>query len=70
VLSWIYNYAFAWCLKYIFIPLGVTVLARIIAGKVLKPQPERQRKNGLLITVLNNKSTFKLTATSVAVLID
>ena len=33
-----------WCIKYIFIPLGVAVFARIIVDKLLKPQPDRQRK--------------------------
>jgi hypothetical protein len=38
------GYALVWCVKYIFIPLGVAVLARIIAEKLIPPQPERQRK--------------------------
>jgi hypothetical protein len=38
------GYAVAWCMKYIFMPIGVAVSARIIAGKLLRPQPERQRK--------------------------
>ena len=33
-----------WCVKYIFIPLGVAVFAKIIVDKLLKPHPERQRK--------------------------
>lgn len=33
-----------WCAKYIFIPLGVAVFAKIIVDKLLKPHPERQRK--------------------------
>jgi hypothetical protein len=31
-------------MKYIFIPLGVAVFARIIAEKLLRPQPKRQKK--------------------------
>jgi len=38
------GYAVAWCMKYIFIPLGVAVFARIIAEKLLRPQPDRQKK--------------------------
>lgn len=33
-----------WCIKYIFIPLGVAVFARIIVDKLLKLQTVRQRK--------------------------
>ena len=33
-----------WCIKYIFMPLGVAVFARIIVDKLLKPQLDRQRK--------------------------
>jgi hypothetical protein len=33
-----------WCAKYVFIPLGVAVLASIIVDKLLKPQPGKQRK--------------------------
>ena len=33
-----------WIEKYIFIPVGVAVLAGIITNRVLKPQPERQKK--------------------------
>lgn len=38
------GYTVVWCVKYIFIPLGVAVFARIFAEKLLRPQPERQRK--------------------------
>ena len=38
------GYTLVWCVKYIFIPLGVAVLARLIADKLLPPQPDRQRK--------------------------
>lgn len=38
------GYAFVWCIRYIFIPIGVAVVGRIIAHKMLQPQPERQRK--------------------------
>jgi hypothetical protein len=38
------GYAVAWCMKYIFIPIGVAFAARIVADKLLPPQPERQRK--------------------------
>jgi len=41
------GYTVVWCIKYIFIPITVAVLARIIADRILRPQPERQRKNGL-----------------------
>jgi hypothetical protein len=33
-----------WIVKYILIPIGVAVLAGIITNRVLKPQPERQKK--------------------------
>ncbi|HHW31936.1 MAG TPA: hypothetical protein GXX20_09740 [Clostridiaceae bacterium] len=36
--------AFVWCVKYIFIPLGVAVSAKIITDRLLQPQPEKQRK--------------------------
>ena len=36
--------AVVWCVKYIFIPFGVAVSARVVAGKLLQPQPKRQRK--------------------------
>lgn len=38
------GYAFVWCLKFIFIPLGVAIMAKIITDKLLQSQPERQRK--------------------------
>jgi hypothetical protein len=38
------GYALVWGVKYLLIPLGIAVLARIIAEKLLPPQPERQRK--------------------------
>lgn len=38
------GYTVEWCIKYIFIPIAVAVLARIIADRILGPQPERQRK--------------------------
>jgi hypothetical protein len=34
----------AWCVKCIFIPLGVAISARVIVDRLLLPQPERQRK--------------------------
>jgi len=34
----------AWCMKYIFIPFGVAVSAKIFAEKLLQPQPDRQKK--------------------------
>jgi hypothetical protein len=37
------GYAVVCCVKYIFIPIGVSVSARIITDKLLKPQPEKQR---------------------------
>jgi len=33
-----------WCIKYIFIPLGVAISARILVDKLLQPRPDRQRK--------------------------
>ena len=33
-----------WILKYIFIPIGVAVLAGIITNRVLHPNPQRQKK--------------------------
>ena len=38
------GYTSVWCVKYIIIPIGVSVSARIIADKLLQPQPEKQRK--------------------------
>ncbi|HHW00602.1 MAG TPA: hypothetical protein GXX36_13770 [Clostridiaceae bacterium] len=38
------GYAVVWCVKYLFIPIGVAVSARIITDRLLRPQPERQRK--------------------------
>lgn len=33
-----------WCVKYVFIPFGVAISARIVAEKLLQPHPKRQRK--------------------------
>ena len=41
------GYGLMWCVKYIFIPIGVAVAARLIVEKLLRPQPERQRKKRL-----------------------
>ncbi len=38
------GYAVVMCLKYIFLPIGVAVTARVIVDKLLQPQSERQRK--------------------------
>ena len=38
------QYHIVWCVKYIFIPLGVAITARCIADKLLRPQPDKQRK--------------------------
>ena len=38
------GYTVVWCIKYIFIPLGVAVSAGILVDKLLRPQPDRQRK--------------------------
>ena len=46
------GYAVVWCMKYIFIPIGVSVSARLIVDKLLQPQPKRQRKKRL------NKNRF------------
>lgn len=35
---------FVWCMKFIFIPLGIAISARIIADKLTRSHPERQRK--------------------------
>lgn len=33
-----------WCVKYIFIPIGVGIFVKVITKKLLRPQPDRQRK--------------------------
>lgn len=33
-----------WCMKYIFIPMMVAISARLIAEKLLRLQPGRQKK--------------------------
>jgi hypothetical protein len=38
------GYIFVWCVKYIFIPLGVAITARCVTDKLLRPQPDKQRK--------------------------
>ena len=38
------GYTVAWCVKYIFIPFGVAVSAKLFAEKILQPQPDRQKK--------------------------
>ena len=38
------GHAVVFCVKFIFIPLGVAVTARVIAEKLLRPQPYRQKK--------------------------
>ena len=38
------GYAVLWCTKYVFIPFGIAVSAKIFAEKILQPQPERQKK--------------------------
>ena len=63
------GYAVVWCMKYIFMPIGVAVSAIVIAHKLLRPQPERQRKKrSQKIRVLKLTVIHNLTATSVAVL--
>ena len=42
-----------WCIKYIYIPIGVGVLIRLISRKLFQPQPGRQRKKRSLKTVYN-----------------
>ena len=39
--------AIVWCMRYIFIPFGVAISARIVAEKLLQSQPKRQRKKRL-----------------------
>jgi hypothetical protein len=36
--------AILWCVKYLFIPFGITVFARLLADRLSQPQPERHRK--------------------------
>jgi hypothetical protein len=48
----IIGYAFILCIKYIFIPVGVAIIGRLLSEKLLRPQPKKrpqgaQRKNGL-----------------------
>jgi hypothetical protein len=38
------GFTVVWCMKYIFIPIGVALTARILADKLLLPQPDRQKK--------------------------
>ena len=38
------GYFIVLCMKYIFIPIVVGVAVRVISGKLLQPQPEKQRK--------------------------
>lgn len=38
------GFAVVWCMKYICIPIGTAVLARIIADRLLRPQPDKQKK--------------------------
>ena len=38
------GYAIVWCLKFIFIPFGVAISARIAGERLLQPQPKGQRK--------------------------
>ena len=38
------GYFIVLCMKYIFIPVVVGVAIRVISGKLLQPQPEKQRK--------------------------
>jgi hypothetical protein len=44
-------FIFVWCVKYIFIPLGVAILGRILSEKLLRPRPKKQRKKRLIKTV-------------------
>jgi hypothetical protein len=41
------GFSIIWCAKYVFIPLGVAILARIIVDKLLKPQPGKHKKKRL-----------------------
>ncbi len=38
------GFAVVWCMKYICIPIGVAVIARVIADRLLRPQPDKQKK--------------------------
>jgi len=46
--------AVVWCLKYIIIPVGVAFSARILAEKVLRSQPGRQKNKR------SDKNRFKM----------
>jgi len=41
------GYAFILSIKYIFIPIRVAIIGRLISEKLLHPQPKRQRKKRL-----------------------
>ena len=43
----VFGYAFVWCIRYIFIPIGVGVAITVVAHKLLQPQPEGQKKRRL-----------------------
>ncbi len=42
------GYAFVLCIKYIFIPIGVAIIGRLLSQKLLPPQPKKQRKKRLV----------------------
>ncbi len=43
-----------WIVKYIFIPVGVAILAGVITNRVLRPQLKDKRKNGLIRAAFKN----------------
>jgi hypothetical protein len=53
------GFSIIWCAKYVFIPLGVAILARIIVDKLLKPQPGKHKKKRLNKNRLEIKSAIK-----------
>jgi hypothetical protein len=36
------GYAFVLCIKYIFIPIGVAIIGRLLSEKLLPPQPKKR----------------------------
>jgi len=42
------GFTVVWCANYIFIPLGVAILGRILSEKLLRPRPKQQRKKRLI----------------------
>jgi len=51
-----FGYFAFWVTKYIFIPIGVGVAITIITHRLLQPQPDRQKKDGLNSRLLCNNT--------------